>query len=351
MGSNGVLRIPIVDLSAFTNNDDPESCQAAAKALAEKVHINGSVGISGHGLASKVLEEAFAVTKKLFDLLYEDKMKAPHPDAMVPNRGYSDIGREKGAAKTALETDDEAKKDNRLLGRVNPYLQLTRLKESYEIGSEQNSVQYNIWLPEDVLPNFRQFTTKFFWELHKTASMILEALIMGLDLTEEEAATIRALHTGHDNQLRLLHYPSISAEMLKNETVGRLQAHTDWSNLTVNSLFTLLFQDSNSGLEFGDRETGDFASAMPKEGVLYMNIGDMLDRVYPSGLHRVVVSGKANGEETPARYSIPYFVTPTPDDVIAPSPSLVARQAKQIYEVVTFNSYSEQMFQRTNVFE
>ncbi|CAG8960681.1 hypothetical protein HYFRA_00013449 [Hymenoscyphus fraxineus] len=337
MGSIEVYKVPIVDLSAFTANGGPESCRAAAKALAEQVHINGSCGITGHGLPSNVLEEAFAMTKKLFDLPYEDKMKAPHPDAMVPHRGYSGIGREKGAAKTALETDDEAKKD--------VYLNTSDYKESYEIGSEENSVQYNIWLPEEVLPNFRQFTTKFFWELHKTASMILEALIMGLDLTEEEAATIRALHTGHDNQLRLLHYPSISAEMLKDETVGRLQAHTDWS------LFTLLFQDKNSGLEFGDRETGDFASAIPKEGVLYMNIGDMLDRFYPSGLHRVVVSGKKNAEETPARYSIPYFIAPTPDDIIVPSPSLVARQGKQVYEAVTFNSYSEQMFKRTNIFE
>lgn len=107
-------------------------------------------------------------------------------------------------------------------------MKLTKLQESYEVGSEENKVQYNIWLPEDVLPGFRSFTTELFWELNKTSNAILEALIMSLDLTDSEADSVRALHRGHDNQLRLLHYPAISSEMLKQKDVGRLGAHSDW---------------------------------------------------------------------------------------------------------------------------
>lgn len=111
MDANGVPKIPIIDLSAFTSNGDLESREIAVKSLAENVSINGSVRISGHGIIPLgVLEEAFAVTKRLFDLPYEDKIKAPHPDLIVLHRGYSGPRREKGAAKTALETDDEAKK-------------------------------------------------------------------------------------------------------------------------------------------------------------------------------------------------------------------------------------------------
>ena len=78
-------------------------------------------------------------------------------------------------------------------------------------------------------PEFRSFTTHLFWELNKTTNAILDALIMSLKLTEKEAEAVRALHTGHDNQLRLLHYPSISSEMLANEKdIGRLGVHTDW---------------------------------------------------------------------------------------------------------------------------
>jgi isopenicillin N synthase-like dioxygenase len=47
----------------------------------------------------------------------------------------------------------------------------------------------------------------------------------------------------------------------------------------LNSSFTLLFQETHGGLEFGDRKTGEFIPATPKEGVVYMNIGDMFQRI------------------------------------------------------------------------
>ncbi|KUL90404.1 hypothetical protein ZTR_01981 [Talaromyces verruculosus] len=306
MGSSGDLSIPIVDLSPFTSSDanSLESRKKAAQELADKLQGNGYVGIIGHGVPPELLQKAFQTSKTFFDLPYEDKMKAPHPDGT----------------------------------------------ESYEIGSDENLIQYNIWLPDDVYPEFRSFTTHLFWELNKTTNAILDALIMSLKLTEKEAEAVRALHTGHDNQLRLLHYPSISSEMLANEKdIGRLGVHTDWST------FTLLFQDIHGGLEFQNRQTGDFVPATPKEGVVYMNIGDMFQRIsngfYPSALHRVVISGKGTGEETPARYSIPYFLVPTADGVIEPQPSLVASHGKQVYKPVTFTSYSEEMFQVTQIRE
>ena len=45
------------------------------------------------------------------------------------------------------------------------------------------------------------------------------------------------------------------------------------------SSFTLLFQDSVGGLEFEDRESGAFMPAVPSEGLLYMNIGDVFSRI------------------------------------------------------------------------
>ncbi|PQE29143.1 thymine dioxygenase protein [Rutstroemia sp. NJR-2017a BBW] len=339
MASNGTSFIPIVDLSPFTSGGDLESRQRAAKDLAEKGHINGSVGISGHGVSSDSLKEAFALVKKLFDLPYEDKMKAPHPDAVIPHRGYSGMGREKGAAKTATETDDSAEKDE--------YLNASDYKESYEVGSEENSVQYNIWLPEEVLPGFRKDATELFWKLNNTANAILDALIMSLDLTEREAESVRALHTGHENQLRFLHYPSISSEMLKNKDIGRLGAHTDWRtqvggwNLAIGKLAicssafpTVSFLSSKHSVSYRYHARTNFHNSLG---------------FYPSALHRVVISGKASGEPTPARYSIPYFVVPLPDGVIEPQPSLVTAHGKQVYEPVTFNSYSEQMFKITQI--
>ena len=158
---------------------------------------------------------------------------------------------------------------------------------------------------------------------------------------------------------------------------------------STSSTFTFLFQDENSGLEFGDRASGDFVPASPRKGILYMNIGDMFQRIsnskweahkatlpvfcpkppssfprfdadlflpllpdiYPSGLHRVSVSGLASGQPTPARYSIPYFVCPAPDGTIEPQPSLVAAVGKKHYEPITYQKFAEQMFDTTNIYD
>lgn len=69
--------------------------------------------------------------------------------------------------------------------------------------------------------------TQFFWRLKEVADMILEALIMSLDLTVQEAENVRTLHSGHENQLRLLHYPQIKGDLLQGNE-SRLGAHTDW---------------------------------------------------------------------------------------------------------------------------
>ena len=81
------------------------------------------------------------------------------------------------------------------------------------------------------------------------------------------------LHSGHNNQLRLLHYPPIEAEKLAQKVVGRMPAHQDWSS------FTMLFQDTCGGLELQDpRRPGTFVPAKPIPGVAILNVGDMLQR-------------------------------------------------------------------------
>lgn len=80
-----------------------------------------------------------------------------------------------------------------------------------------------------MFPGFRQKTTELYWTLAKLASQIIDVIAMSLDLTDEEREYVHSLHTGHTNQLRLLHYPPISKEMLAKDDIGRLHAHTDFS--------------------------------------------------------------------------------------------------------------------------
>ena len=73
-----------------------------------------------------LLQQAFHVSKKLFDLPYETKMKAPHPEGLSPHRGYSSFGKEKTAEKTAKEAADEAQREY--------YAQITDFKASLEVS-------------------------------------------------------------------------------------------------------------------------------------------------------------------------------------------------------------------------
>lgn len=142
-------------------------------------------------------------------------------------------------------------------------------KESYEIGSDKNNDQPNIWLPESTLPGFRTFTTTFYWTCWRTAQDILRALALGLSLPDEDY--LLRFHDGHNNQLRLLHYPPVPAAELESQLSARMPAHTDWGSITM------LFQDDCGGLEVESRQ-GEFVEAKPLKGAIVMNIGDLLMR-------------------------------------------------------------------------
>ena len=98
--------IPIVDLSSFFSDDSLQQRKQHAKDLTDACQSLGFAYITGHGVSSDLLQEAFAWSKKLYDLSHEDKMKAPHPPTPVPHRGYSAPGFEKVYFNTAQEADE-----------------------------------------------------------------------------------------------------------------------------------------------------------------------------------------------------------------------------------------------------
>ena len=112
MNSKISSSVPTLDLSPFIHSGtDLEQRQKTARELAEYCHRNGCIGITGHGVSVELLERAFDMSKRLFDLSLEDKMKAPHPEGMTPHRGYSGFGREQGGAKGALDTNKRGLKE------------------------------------------------------------------------------------------------------------------------------------------------------------------------------------------------------------------------------------------------
>lgn len=115
-----------------------------------------------------------------------------------------------------------------LTGRFVPRRMLTKYQESYEIGSEDDPVQQNIWLPDDILPDFRRRMTDLYKRLSGVSEVLLQAIGVGLGLNDEERTALDRLISYRHCQLRLLHYPAVSKEKLQNDLIARLPPHTDW---------------------------------------------------------------------------------------------------------------------------
>jgi isopenicillin N synthase-like dioxygenase len=175
-------------------------------------------------LDPKALDNAFETTESLFALSHEGKMQALHPDGPAVHHGYLYPGLEK----VSQYAGGEEEVGEQLCA-------IADCKESYEIGSEWNHDQPNVWLPESTLPDFKQTTSLFHWKCNEVAQSILRALAIGNGL--DDSTHLTRHHSGHNNQLRLLHYPPVAAADIESEKVARMPAHSDWSTIT------LLFQD------------------------------------------------------------------------------------------------------------
>jgi isopenicillin N synthase-like dioxygenase len=258
--SEDTPRIPVVDFSRWHNISDK---QAVANELVQACHTVGFVYIINHGLAQQSSDEAFATARRLFDLSHEEKMQAPHPPGPEVHRGYSYPGLEK-VSQHLGGNDDDAEVGEKLR-------KVTDCKESYEIGSEDNLNQPNVWLPEATLPGFRETTTNFYWECFTVAREILKAIALGIGLKNEDFFS--QYHSGMNSQLRLLHYPSLPAADVEGGLVERMPAHSDWSTITM------LFQDDCGGLEVEEPHAqGKFVEATPISGACVVNVGDLLMR-------------------------------------------------------------------------
>ena len=214
--------IPTIDFSHWDSAVSDKEKQKVANDLIETCRTVGFVYITGHRVAAEKLADAFNWSRRLFDLDREQKLLAPHPDGHKVHRGYSWPGLEKVSNTMGDEVDADLPKNLWAVSDV---------KESYEIGSQWNRVQPNVWLPDNVLPGFRNFMQDFYWECHAAAQIILSAMALGLGLFDVDH--FRPAHPGYDNQLRLLHYPPVPAAAIENGSAARMQAHSDWGSITL----------------------------------------------------------------------------------------------------------------------
>ncbi|OJJ97840.1 hypothetical protein ASPACDRAFT_79972, partial [Aspergillus aculeatus ATCC 16872] len=328
------MTIPIVDFKAWFNTEDEAARRRVAQELMEACQRVGFVYIINYSLPEHVLDSTFDWMRRLFELPKDIKMQAPHPEGWAVHRGYSWPGLEKVSQTISTGDDEETRQRLR---------EVPDVKEIYDIGSEENTAQPNQWIIEEALAGFRSFMNRFYWDCNGVGIEILRALALGLNLDNENHLAQK--HSGHNNQLRLLHYLPVPADDLETDRVARCPAHTDWSSITM------LFQDGCGGLEVEDiSQPGKFVPAAPVKNAIVMNVGDLLQRWSNDRLrstnHRVRLPQLSNRFEgsnrmTRERFSIPYFMAPDPDSVIECIPSCMSEDEPAKYEPITQAGYNQ----------
>ncbi|KAI4271876.1 MAG: hypothetical protein LQ337_005693 [Flavoplaca oasis] len=331
--------VPVIDFAKWHTGGSQEEKQTISSQLASACQKVGFVFIVNHLIPQEKISEAFSWSKKMFDLEQKQKMLAPHPPGHVVHRGYSWPGLEKVSNSMGDEDDPEL---------VHKLRQVSDVKESYEIGSDNYPEQPNVWLPDHVLPGFRKFMTDFYWDSWENAKMILKAMAIGIGLDDEDY--FLRYHSGHENQLRLLHYPPVPAANIEDQSMTRMAAHSDWASITM------LFQDDCGGLQIENpNKREDFIAAEPLQDAIVLNVGDLLQRwsngyFFPythtlkSTLHRVTLPPRQDrftGDEnlTRARYSIPYFVAPKEKAVIETIQECVTETNPAKYKPIRWDEY------------
>lgn len=300
-----LAEIPVLNLEADR--------KALPSLIGESFRAFGFAMVRDHGINQDLIDRAWALTRALFALPVETKMRYFIP-GQGGARGYTPFRTE--VAKGATEKD---------------------LKEFWHIGRDlpagsplTGSMPPNIWPAE--VEGFQETFSTLFAAFDKVGGDLLSAIAshLGLDARWFDPA----IEDGN-SVLRLLHYPPVSKEA---DGAIRAGAHED-----IN-LITLLLGAEEAGLELLGRN-GQWLSIAPPEGAMVVNIGDMLQRltnnVLPSTTHRV--RNPAGERAAHSRYSMPFFLHLRSDFRFVTLPQCVSVENPDRYpDVITADNYLQE---------
>ena len=268
--------IPKLSLKSL-NKNDKESINILSEALSD----HGFFVITDHSIPHYLFDKAYEYSKKFFDLeisiknLYSFRENAGA-------RGYTPFGKETALGETVPD-----------------------LKEFWHHGPIVDS-SYDSRIMKNVLVNeiddFNNVFDDLFNQMNSLGIKLLSSISLTLGLPED---FFNKSTTKGNSLLRLIHYPPSN-----NENLFRAREHAD-----IN-LITLLIGANEPGLEVKDK-SGEWIPVSSSYEDIVCNIGDMMqlitDKKLKSTPHRVV---KYKTDEIKSRYSIPFFLHPSPDTIL-----------------------------------
>ena len=255
--------------------------ETTLKTLSYALEDHGFFIIKDHSIPHELFDKSYDLSKQFFDLDLSIKNSYSFREN-AGARGYTPFGKE-----TAL---GESVPD---------------LKEFWHHGPVIDS-SYDPRIMKNVLVNeiddFNNVFDNLFNQMNSLGIKLLSSISLTLGLPED---FFNKSTTKGNSLLRLIHYPPSN-----NENLFRAREHAD-----IN-LITLLIGANEPGLEVKDK-SGEWIPVSSSYEDIVCNIGDMMqlitDKKLKSTPHRVV---KYKTDEIKSRYSIPFFLHPSPDTIL-----------------------------------
>ena len=268
--------IPRISLSSLEKLDTQ-----TIKDLNYALEQHGFFALYNHKINTNLIKDCYQKSKDFFNLNTNIKNQYAHPE-IGGARGYTPFGKE-----TALGEN------------------IPDLKEFWHHGpiidnTYDHRIHNNIVIKE--IDEFNIAFDKLFIELNALAMNVLSCIGVTIGLKKDFFNSW--VYKGN-SLLRMIHYPPSD-----NTNIYRAREHAD-----IN-LITLLIGAEEKGLEVKNKDNTWIEIAADKNDIV-CNIGDMLQLVTEGKLkstpHRVV---KYEDEEAKSRYSIPFFLHPSPDTML-----------------------------------
>ena len=269
-------QIPKLSLDKLLKND-ADSLNLLSNALSN----HGFFVITDHKISFDLFNRAYEYSEKFFNLNSSTKNLYSFREN-AGARGYTPFGKETALGETIPD-----------------------LKEFWHHGpiiddSYDKRIMKNVYVSE--IETFNSVFDELFIEMNNLGLKLLSSISLTLGLSSSffEKSTSKG-----NSLLRLIHYPPSS-----NENIYRAREHAD-----IN-LITLLIGANEPGLEVKDKQ-GNWIPVSSSYEDIVCNIGDMMqlitDKKLKSTPHRVI---KYKKDETKSRYSIPFFMHPSPDTIL-----------------------------------
>lgn len=268
--------IPRISLDDLSSNN-----KEATINLKYALERHGFFSIYDHEIDLSLINKCYAKSKEFFNLDLDIKNKYANPN-IGGARGYTPYGKE-----TALGENIPDLKEFWHHGPV--------INDSYDSRIHKNVEIYEV-------NNFNLVFDSLFIELNKLAINVLSCISTSIGLDKD---FFNPWVNKGNSLLRMIHYPPSD-----NSNIYRAREHAD-----IN-LITLLIGAEEKGLEVKNKDNTWIKISADKNDIV-CNIGDMLQLVTEGKLkstpHRVV---KYKDEKAKSRYSIPFFLHPSPDTIL-----------------------------------